>query len=94
MAASLSITRIKAFANFAKCVKLNASIGKNMKKKKNKNLTDIIATIALLSGLCGMVYSYASDFENEQSKTRAMAASCLTSLVGGMVFTMRSDKQR
>ena len=63
-------------------------------KKKNKNLVDFIAAATVVGGLCGMIYSGVADFETEQSKNQSMATSCMSALVGGMVFTMRSDKRR
>lgn len=67
---------------------------KNKNKKKNRNLTDIIAALTVLGGLCGMIYTAASDFESEKSQTRAMATSCMATLTGAMVFTMRDGKHR
>ena len=65
-----------------------------MKKNKKRNLLDLIATATFIGGLCGMIYSGAADFENKQTRTQAVALSCMSTLVGGMIFTMRSDKQR
>lgn len=65
-----------------------------MKKNKKRNLVDLIATIAVLSGLCGLIYTGVTDFESEESQTRSISASCMATLVGGMLFAIGSDKQR
>ncbi len=65
-----------------------------MKKKKNRNLVDLIATAAFLGGLCGMVYSGMTDFDCEQSRARAMATSCMSVLISGIIFALRSEKTR
>ena len=65
-----------------------------MKKNKKRSLVDLIATATFIGGLCGMIYSGAAEFENEQTRNQTMASSCMSTLVGGLIFTMRSDKQR
>lgn len=65
-----------------------------MKKNKKRNLIDLIAAAAVLSGLCGFMYTAAADFETEDSQKRSMAVSCLATLAGGMLFTIGSEKKR
>ncbi|MBQ2017414.1 MAG: hypothetical protein II208_02730 [Alphaproteobacteria bacterium] len=63
-------------------------------KKQNRNLTDVIAILTILGGLCGMIYTVASDFESDKEQTRSMAGSCMASLAGAMILTMREGKRR
>lgn len=64
-----------------------------MKKNKKRSLVDLIAAATFVGGLCGIIYSGAADFENEQTRTQTMASSCMSTLAAGLIFTMRSDKQ-
>lgn len=65
-----------------------------MKKNKKRSLVDLIATATFIGGLCGMIYSGAGDFENEKNRTQTVAVSCVSTLVGGLIFAMRGGKQR
>ena len=65
-----------------------------VKKNKKRNLIDLIATATFVGGLCGMICSGVGDFENEKNRTQTVALSCVSTLVGGLIFAMRGGKQR
>ncbi len=67
---------------------------KKKTKNKKRNLTDVIGVLAVVGGMIGMIYTCASDFENEKSQTRSMASSCMSALIGGLVISVRDSKQR